>query len=103
MNNYKTYTWKSKTYMYMETNRYTFNMLLAFCLSSTPQLPGNDHVCLTHYKRGCLPASHSLALALSSNPFLSLSPHAHGQPLLFYFSTLFLPVSAFITLLTWAH
>jgi len=30
-------------------------ILLAFCLSSASQLPGNSQVCLTHYKRGCSP------------------------------------------------
>jgi hypothetical protein len=42
-------------------------MSLVFCLSSTPQLPGNSQVGLTHYKRGCLPPPPSLAL-----PFLLL-------------------------------
>ena len=61
--------------------------LLGFCLSSTPQLPGNSQLCpspsipgnslvgLVHYKRDCLPLlpllfSHSQLL---SCPFL-LSP-----------------------------
>jgi hypothetical protein len=63
----------------LETNSYKtddlacISIVLAFCLSSAPQLPGQ--VCLTHYKRGCLqcslPASCSclLAPALSSHPF----------------------------------
>jgi len=29
--------------------------VLVFLLGSAPQLPGNSQVCLTHYKRGCLP------------------------------------------------
>jgi hypothetical protein len=72
---------------------------LAFCLSSTPQLPGNSQVGLTHYKRGCLPPRPSLALLGSSlsSPILIpllLSPHGHGQPLLPYS----LPLSAFLCL-----
>jgi hypothetical protein len=80
-------------------------MLFAFCLSSTPQLPGNSQVCsypqlpgnsqvgLTHYKRGCLPPPLSLWLLLLSCP-LGLFPFlylpslstcsGHGRPLLFY-------------------
>ena len=81
--------------------------MLAFCLSSSPQLPGNSQVGLTHYKRGCLPPPPSLDLLLSSFslPFLGsslppsplsfpLSPRVHGQPLLLYS----LPLSAFLCL-----
>jgi hypothetical protein len=64
--------------------------LLAFSLDSTPQLPGYSQVCLTHYKRGCLPPPHSLFLALTLSPCscsLSLPitpppPCAHDWPLL---------------------
>jgi hypothetical protein len=38
--------------------------LLAFCLGSAPQLPGNSQMCLTHYKRGCLPPPLSLLFLL---------------------------------------
>ena len=71
------------------------------------QLPSNNQVGLTHYKRGCLPPPPSLDLLLSSFslPFLgsslppspisfSLSPCVHGQPLLLYS----LPLSAFLCL-----
>ena len=56
--------------------------MLAYCLSSAPQLPGNSQLCLTHYKGGCsAPHPFSLALAylrsaLSSHPFSPLSPHS---------------------------
>ena len=43
-------------------------------LSSAPQLLGNSQVCLTHYKRGCLPPPLSLALAHFSFSLPSLSP-----------------------------
>jgi hypothetical protein len=60
-----------------------------------PQLPGNSHVCLAHYKRGCLSPPlvfvSLLPLALLSPP-LSLPPLCgHGWPLLLYS----LPLSAF--------
>jgi hypothetical protein len=51
--------------------------LLAFCLSSTPQLPGNSQVCLTHYKRGCL-----TSCSCSCSVFLPL-PHLSPHQLLF--------------------
>ena len=44
---------------------------LAFCLGSIPQLPGNSQVCLTHYKKGCLPL---LSLLLSCILYPALSP-----------------------------
>jgi hypothetical protein len=49
------------------------SLVLAFCLSSAPQLHGNSQVCLTHYKRGCLPPPLWLVpllflLQLSSHP-----------------------------------
>ena len=65
--------------------------LLAFCLGSAPQLPGNTQVCLTHNKRCCLPpsllpsccssvllgpypfSSHSRCSWPASAPLLSLS------------------------------
>jgi hypothetical protein len=84
--------------------------MLAFCLSSAPQLSGTRQVCLTHYKWGCLSPPHSLALALTLSFLLlpsahSLSPfsHAHGQHRLIYFSFLSphsLPFSASTTYLT---
>jgi hypothetical protein len=44
--------------------------VLAFLLGSTPQLPGNSQVCLTLYKRSCLPLlSYPLTYSF---PFLSL-------------------------------
>ena len=80
-------------------------LLLAFCLGSAPQLPGNSQVCLTHYKRGCLPPLLSclLAPALSScptpppphSPHLSLSLHMLMASL--YSSTLFLSLSLFLS------
>ena len=51
---------------------FLFN-LLAFCLSSTTQLPDNIQVCITHYKRGHMLTLLSLAL-LSSCYFSVLSP-----------------------------
>jgi hypothetical protein len=78
-------------------------LVLAFSLSSTPQLPGNSQVCLTHYKRCCLPLfspflllSSLLLLLLplpSLSPFSSspLSPYFQGWPLLLY--SVFLPFS----------
>ena len=65
--------------------------VLAFCLSSAPQLPGNGQVCLTHYKRGCLPPPPSCSLAsllslcpLSPSPSLPIHPTTttcHGSSL----------------------
>ena len=49
--------------------------VLTFCLNSTPQLPGNSQVGLTHYKRGCLPPPPSLVPSCSSPLALTLSPH----------------------------
>jgi hypothetical protein len=43
--------------------------LLALLLGSVQQLPGNSQVCLTHYKRGCLPPPLSLTLLFSLTPF----------------------------------
>ena len=72
--------------------------MLAFYLGSATQLPGNSQVCLTHYKRGCLPPPLSLALL----PLLQLftpslliplstpSPCAHGWLLFLYSSACFL-------------
>ena len=60
--------------------------LLAFCLSSTPQIPGNSQAGLTHYKRGCLPPPPSLAPPLF--PFLSLSLHVLMAMACLYFPTL---------------
>jgi hypothetical protein len=49
--------------------------LSIFSLGSIPGLPGNNQVCLTHYKRGCLPPPHSLALLLCPlAPMPTLSP-----------------------------
>ena len=39
--------------------------VLAFCLSSTPQLPDNSQVGLVYYKTGCLPPPLTLLLLLS--------------------------------------
>ena len=53
-------------------------LLLTFSLGSTPQLPGNSQVCLTHYKRGCVPLL-SLLLSCSCSALLfllPLSPHS---------------------------
>jgi hypothetical protein len=71
--------------------------LLAFCLNSSPQLPGNCHACsspqlpgnsqvdLTHYKRGCLPPPPLLLLVLlfsySSLAFLGSSLSQSLPPL----------------------
>jgi hypothetical protein len=57
--------------------------LLAFCLSSTPQLPGNSQVCLTQYKRGCFLAFLLLLCPLNPSPSLSILlqprlPHCTG-------------------------
>ena len=44
-------------------------------LPPPPQLPDNNQVCLTNYKRGCLPPPHSLALLLCPlAPMPTLSP-----------------------------
>jgi hypothetical protein len=48
--------------------------VLAFCLSSTPQLPGNSKVGLTHYKRGCLPLLALLLLSCSCSSLLASCP-----------------------------
>ena len=48
--------------------------VLAFCLGSAPQLPGNSQVCLTHYKRGCSPLP--LALAFLLLPLLLPTPNS---------------------------
>ena len=87
--------------------------MLAFCLNSTPQLPGNSKVGLIHFYRGCLspPPSLtlasllllSLALALPFPiPFPSHSLHVLMAMAGFYFTTLSfsLPFSASTTLLT---
>jgi hypothetical protein len=67
---------------------FTFSRTSIRSLSSTPQLPGNSQVWLTHYKRGCLPLPCSLALAFllpPLSPFSSpLSPQANVWPLLLY-------------------
>jgi hypothetical protein len=68
-------------------------LLLAFCLSSAPQLPDNSQVCLTHYKRGCLPPPVSLALAFS--------PHSLYPPFTCSWlasTSLFLPLSPLLCL-----
>ena len=58
-------------------------LMLAFCLNSTQQLPGNSQVSLTHYKRGCLPPPLSLVLLISCFslalvlPFLSIPFPSH--------------------------
>jgi hypothetical protein len=57
-------------------------VLLAFCLGSTPQLPGNSQVCLTNYKKGCLPPP-PLPL-LSPFPHPPLCPGAHDWSLLLF-------------------
>jgi hypothetical protein len=84
--------------------------MLAFCLgSAAPQLPGNSQLCLTRYKRGCLPPLYSFLLSCFPSVFLpppllspflspSLSSHAHGWPLLLYSSTSLLFLSAFLCL-----
>jgi hypothetical protein len=91
------------------------NEQLAFC--AAPQLPSNSQMCLTHYKRGCLPPLLSLALLSScSRSVLSpLTPSLHipwlastplpspslYPPLPFLsFSPLSLPPSVSIILLT---
>jgi hypothetical protein len=80
--------------------------MLAFCLSSTPQLPGNSKVGLAHYKRGCLltPPSYFFLLSCPLGLFPSplASPSLHMVMASLYFSTLALslPFSASITLLT---
>lgn len=66
--------------------------LLAFCLSSAPQLPVNSQVGLTH----CLPLSPSLFLSCYLVLPFPISPCAHGQPLLLYSLSLF--PSAFLCL-----
>jgi hypothetical protein len=50
--------------------------MLAFLLSSAPQLPGKSQVSLTHYKRGCLPPPLSLVLfsSIALFPFYLYSP-----------------------------
>jgi hypothetical protein len=72
------------------------SFLLALCLSSAPQLPGNSQVGLTYYKRGSFPPPRSLAP--SSRPFppppLSKYSWLASSPLLLGFSTL----SAFLHL-----
>ena len=87
--------------------------MLAFCLGSAPQLPGNSQVCLTHYKRGCSPLlslllSSPLALApLPSIPslpiLLPLSPCAHGWPLLLYSPSLSAILSLYYPLNSPSH
>jgi hypothetical protein len=87
--------------------------LLAFLLGSTPQLPGNSQVCLTHYKRDSAPPT-SLILLLSAPslpalspslpiPFTPLSPCVPDQTLLLllflFLLFLLLFLSAFISLL----
>jgi len=62
--------------------------LLAFSLGYSPQLPGNNQVSLTHYKRGCLPIL-SCSLLFSCTCSLTLFPHllspgAPGQSLLLF-------------------
>ena len=70
-------------------------LLLVLCLGSASQLPGNSQVCLTWYKRGCLPLLSLLLFCPSLPiPLLLLSSHAHGQLLLLYS----LPLSAFLCL-----
>jgi hypothetical protein len=64
--------------------------VLAFCLSSTTQLPGNSQIGLTHYKRGCLPPPCSLYDLLTSCLLLSclsllLPCSPHSLTLSFYF------------------
>ena len=60
--------------------------MLGFCLSSTPQLPGNSQLCpspllpgnslvgLVHYKRGCLPLPLPYSLSLSFSLAQSWAP-----------------------------
>ena len=60
-------------------------LLLAFHLGSAPQLPGNNQVCLTHCKRGCLSSSSLSSLLL----LLFLLPCS--------LSVLFLPIPALLS------
>jgi hypothetical protein len=53
---------------------------LSFRLGSAPQLPGNNQMCLIHYKRGCLPPLHSLLLASCSSLPIPLHTHTHTHP-----------------------
>jgi hypothetical protein len=80
------------------------NPMLAFCLNSTPQLPGNSQVVLTYYKRGCLPPPPSLTHLLSYSCLLPpcspclpilfpLSPRGHGLHLLLYSPSLCLSLA----------
>ena len=79
--------------------------MLAFSLGSAPQLPGNSQVCLTLYRRGCLPPPLPLAPALSPSSCFPLpislppSPCVRGWPLLSTYSlSLSLSLSAFLCL-----
>ena len=77
--------------------------VLAFCLSSAPQLPGNSQVGLTHYKRGCLLSLLALlvscfSLALSQLPTTTTTCSWEASSLLLYFSTLSLSLSALLCL-----
>ena len=62
---------------------HTLSVDTSLLLGFTPQLPSNSQVCLTHYKRGCLPPPHSLALF--SSP-LALVPLPSPHPLFLPFS-----------------
>ena len=85
-----------------------FWILLAFCLSSTPQLPGNSQMCLTHYNRDWQSPPFFLAFllcVLSILFSLSLLPLSLQKLMTdFYFSTpplsLFQPFSVSSTIST---
>jgi hypothetical protein len=82
----------SREYMAWRTELIAEDLVLAFCLSSAPQLPGNGQVCLTH-KRVCLPAPLFSASTTLSTPlpvpcinsilyytFMWLVPQGEGMP-----------------------
>jgi len=88
-------SWKITSHVLSLLDTRCLPQLLAFCLAPPLQLPGNSQVCLTHYKRGCLPLL-SLLLSCSSLPAVSpLSPVSspffpHAHDCLYFSSTLLL-------------
>ena len=79
--------------------------LLAFCLSSAPQLPGNSQLCLIHSKRGCLPPPlSSSSSSCSCLPLCPLTPSLPCPPLRLHllmaglYSSYLLSLSAFLCL-----
>ena len=73
--------------------------VLAFCLSSTPQLPDNSQVGLVYYKTGCLPPPLTLLLLLSCL-LAPCSPSLHISSPLFLYSLLLSDFAASTTLLS---